>query len=356
MKKTMLFLLVSTILLTTTACGKKAAEVDKDVSGAKTEMDSSAVNTETDADSSATKTATDAESSATKGAETKDAESGATAKGETAEEADNGEEVSDIALSDQRVVASSVAVVEILDALGVPMVGVPTSTYELPASVADAKQIGNPMEPDMEIIASLNPTVIISVSSLSENLKAQFETLGIPGKFMDLTSYDGLKKSILSLGTYFGVKEKAEGIIAGFESKEAAITEKTSGKESPSVLIIFGAGDTFMVATENTYVGDLAKRVGAENVASGLKGSFIPVDMEFLADKNPEYILFLTHANPEESLAAFRKEFENNEAWQNFDAVKNDRVIALDTGYFGMSANLLATAAMEKLTEYLYTE
>jgi iron complex transport system substrate-binding protein len=351
MKKTMLFLLISTILLTMTACGKKAAEANKDIS-----------------DTSAANTVTAGDSSTTKAAETNNTDSASIAKGETAEEtagkttgataaeADNGEEVSDIALSEQRVVASSVAIVEILDALGVPMVGVPTSTYELPASASNAKQIGNPMEPDMEIITSLKPTVIISVSSLSENLKSQFETLGIPGKFMDLSSYDGLKKSILTLGTYFGVKDKAEEVIAGFESKEAAITEKTSGKASPSVLIIFGAGDTFMVATENTYVGDLTKRVGAENVASGLKGSFIPVDLEFLADKNPEYILLLTHANPKDSLSALRKEFKNNEAWQNFDAVKKDKVIALDTGYFGMSANLLATAAMEKLTEYLYTE
>ena len=58
-------------------------------------------------------------------------------------------------LVEENVVASSVAVVQILDALGVPMVGVPTSSYELPQSVADATRIGNPMSPDLEVIASL---------------------------------------------------------------------------------------------------------------------------------------------------------------------------------------------------------
>lgn len=47
------------------------------------------------------------------------------------------------------VVASSVAVVQILDALGVEMAGVPTSSYELPESVKDATRIGNPMAPDI---------------------------------------------------------------------------------------------------------------------------------------------------------------------------------------------------------------
>ena len=71
----------------------------------------------------------------------------------------------------ERVVASSVAVVQILDALGIPMTGVPTSSYGLPESVADAARIGNPMSPDMEVITSLEPDVIVSVDSLSDELK-----------------------------------------------------------------------------------------------------------------------------------------------------------------------------------------
>ena len=111
-----------------------------------------------------------------------------------------------------------------------------------------------------------------------------------------------------------------------------------------------------MVASENTYVGNLVKRVGGENIITDAPADFSPVDMEYLADKNPEYILFMAHANPEESLAAFKEEFETNPAWQNFDAVKNDKVIALETGYFGMSANLLAADAMEKLAGILYEQ
>lgn len=143
---------------------------------------------------------------------------------------------------------------------------------------------------------------------------------------------------------------------AGAEVSDIDLSEHRVVASSVAVLIIFGASNTFMTATEATYVGDLVKRAGGENILTGMQGSFIPVDMEFLADKNPEYILFMAHANPEESLEAFKKEFETNEAWQNFDAVKNDKVIALDTGYFGMSANLLASEAMEKLVGYLYTE
>lgn len=252
------------------------------------------------------------------------------------------------------VVASSVAVVQILDALNIEMAGVPTSSYELPESVANATRIGNPMEPDMEIIASLEPTVVVSVDSLSEDLKSQFETIGAESFFVNLSSYDGLKESITALGERFGVKEEANEIVSDFEERESAIEESIKGKESPSVLIIFGAGSSFMVASEDTYVGDMVKRVGGTNVITDAPAAFSPVDMEYLANENPDYILFMAHANPEESLEAFKSEIETNVAWQSFDAVKNDKVILLETGYFGMSANLQAIDAMEKLVGILY--
>lgn len=254
------------------------------------------------------------------------------------------------------VVASSVAVVQILDALGVEMVGVPTSSYDLPESVDDATRIGNPMSPDIEVVASLEPTVVVSVDSLSDDLKASFESVGAESFFVNLSSYEGLKNSIAELGERFDVKAKADELISGFEAKEADIANAIEGKEAPSVLIIFGASGSFMVASEDTYVGDLVKRVGGVNVITDAPAAFSPVDMEYLASQNPDYILFMAHANPEESLAAFKEEFETNVAWQSFDAVKNDRVIALETGYFGMSANLQAVDAMEKLVDILYGE
>ena len=256
----------------------------------------------------------------------------------------------------ENVIASSVAVVQILDAIGVPMVGVPTSSYELPESVKDAARIGNPMEPDMEIIASLEPTVIVSVDSLSADLQAQFDTLGAESLFVNLSSYDGLKTSVETLGEHFGKAEAAQAVIDAFKEKEENVATAIEGKESPDVLIIFGAGSSFMVASETSYVGDLVKRVGGVNVIQNAPAAFSPVDMEYLASRNPDYILFMAHANPEESLAAFKTEFDSNAAWQNFDAVKENRVIALETGYFGMSANLQAADALEKLVGILYSE
>lgn len=298
---------------------------------------------------------TDATSNATEVVEETN-ETSSTQEDSTVTDSETDTTESSDSVTEERVVASSVAVVQILDALSVPMVGVPTSSYELPESVADATRIGSAMTPDMEVIASLEPTVVVSVDSLSEDLKTQFDSLKIDSEFVNLDSYEGLKAAIKSLGERFGVSEKAEELVASFEARETDIQKSIEGKESPSVLIIFGAGSSFMVASEDSYVGNLASIVGAKNVITDAPSSFSPIDMEYLADQNPDYILFMAHANPEESIEAFNQEIEKNQAWQNFDAVKNENIVALETGYFGMSANLNAVDAMEKLVDILYGE
>lgn len=284
-----------------------------------------------------------------------------TESGDKAEESEQVEAAEQMGTKEEtkeagNVVASSVAIVEILDAMNIPMVGVPTSSYTLPESVADATEIGNPMSPDMEVITSLEPDYIISVNSLEADLGDQFKATGATTYFADLSSYDGLKTTITDLGALFGTEDAASAVIAGLEEKEANVEAEVEGKEAPTVLIIFGAGDSFMAASDSTYVGDLVRLAGGVNVVTDAPSGFSPIDMEYLAEQNPDYILLMAHANPEESLKALQNEFDANEAWQNFDAVTNDRVYALETGYFGMSANLQAGDALEKLVEILYQE
>lgn len=256
--------------------------------------------------------------------------------------------------SENKVVATSVAIVEILDALGVEMVGIPTSSYELPASVKDATKVGNPMSPDMEVIKSLEPTIVFSVATLEATLKESFNAVNIQSEFVNLSSYEGLIDSIKLMGEKTNTKDKADELIKNIEERVNKVAQNKNDGDEITVMIIFGVSGNFQTVTEKSYVGDLVKRAGAKNIIEDAQSGFIPVDIEYLASKNPDYILLMTHANPEESKAAFEKEFSENPVWNNFDAVKNDKVIALDSKYFGMSANLFAPDAMEKLEEIFY--
>ena len=255
----------------------------------------------------------------------------------------NGEEV---------VVATSVAVTEILDKLGVEVSGVPTTSYELPESTKDATEVGSPMNPDLEIIKSLNPTCVVSVDTLGSDFEKQFTENNIPSMFVNLSTVDGLKETIVNLGEKFDKSEKAAEIIAELENKENELNlSKRENKED--ILILFGAPGSVMVSTDNSYVGNLVKIAGGNNIFESESSSFIQVNMEEIIKRNPDKILIMTHAVPEEAKKTVEEEFAKA-TWQQLDAIKNNKVYYLENGYFGMSANLKVIEALDKLGEILY--
>ena len=250
----------------------------------------------------------------------------------------NGEEV---------VVATSVAVTEILDKLGVEVSGVPTTSYELPESTKDATKVGSPMNPDLEIIKSLNPTCVVSVDTLGSDFEKQFTENNIPSMFVNLSTVDGLKETIVNLGEKFDKSEKAAEIIAELENKENELNlSKRENKED--ILILFGATGSVMVSTDNSYVGNLVKIAGGNNIFESESSSFIQVNMEEIIKRNPDKILIMTHAVPEEAKKTVEEEFAKA-TWQQLDAIKNNKVYYLENGYFGMSANLKVIEALDKL-------
>ena len=250
----------------------------------------------------------------------------------------NGEEV---------VVATSVAVTEILDKLGVEVSGVPTTSYELPESTKDATEVGSPMNPDLEIIKSLNPTCVVSVDTLGSDFEKQFTENNIPSMFVNLSTVDGLKETIVNLGEKFDKSEKAVEIIAELENKENELNlSKKENKED--ILILFGAPGSVMVSTDNSYVGNLVKIAGGNNIFESESSSFIQVNMEEIIKRNPDKILIMTHDVPEEAKKTVEEEFAKA-TWQQLDAIKNNKVYYLENGYFGMSANLKVIEALDKL-------
>lgn len=256
----------------------------------------------------------------------------------------------------ENVVATSVAVTQILDKLGVKLKGVPTTSYKLPESTKDAVKVGNPMNPDLEIIKSLKPSVVVSVDTLGEDYKNIFKDNNIPSEFVTLTSLDGLKNSITKLSDRFSKKAEGEKILKDLENKEKEMKKLSDGKSKKKVMIVFSAPGSMMVASPKSYVGDLVKISGGENVVKEDKLPFYTYNNEEITKLKPDLVLVMTHGNPEEAKNLAKEKFKNDLTWKNIKAIKNGKVTYLDSEYFGMSANLNVMEALNTLGKILYGE
>ena len=256
-----------------------------------------------------------------------------------------------------RIIATSPSAAEICDRLELDLVGVCSSSVsELPKRYEETEEVGTAMAPDMEIVASLDPDWILSPATLQADLQPKYEAIDTDWAFLNLRSVQGMYRSIQELGEIFGKEEQAQAMVDEFTEFYEGYKDRNAGKEAPKVLILMGLPGSYIIATENSYVGSLVELAGGENVYAGTDQEFLTVNTEDMKTKEPDVVLRAAHALPDQIVEMFNEEFATDDIWQHFEAVENGRVYDLTYEYFGMSADFDYPEALEELQPMLYPE
>ncbi len=257
----------------------------------------------------------------------------------------------------ERIITTSVPLTEMLHLLDVMPVGVPTSTNPIPAEFDAVERIGSPMQPDLEVVANLEPDLILGAETLRSTLEEVLADFKLAPTYLPTESFDHLKLSFKVLGTYFNKKEEMDEKLASILEKENELIEQAKGKEMPSVLLMIGTSDSFMVMSERTYLGSLVKKLGADNIATSVldvKETFAPANMEDIVVADPDVILVLASGDHGASEDMFKKEVESNDTWTKLSAYKNDKIEILDYDVFGVTSILNVEDALTQISTYFY--
>ncbi|MCH4891042.1 hypothetical protein EZV73_25920 [Acidaminobacter sp. JC074] len=267
------------------------------------------------------------------------------------------EEVNEMTEEVPVVVAGTVSITNALYAVGVEIAAVPETSHEIPEDLLDLPRIGMSMTPDIEIVKSLEADYFFTNGMLKESLDASFTEQGIPVEYINMSTYDDVIETLTYFGEIFDKTENAESVIAEIRSYENQAKEIYEGKEAKTVAVIFGTPGSFMLTTSSAFTGELIGKVGAINVTDDMPGSmapYIPFSLETLAEKDPDVILRLTHASPEESRKMFDEEFANNSFYSSLKAVKEGQVYDLDNNYFGVAATVKCGESLLEMAKLIY--
>lgn len=259
---------------------------------------------------------------------------------------------------DLRLVATSPATADICDRLELDLVGVCSSTLStIPERYKESTQVGTAMSPDLEILKSLNPDYVLSPSSLQNDLQPKYASINVNSIFLNLKSVEGMYASIEGLGGKFNRQAQAQALIDEYEAFMEEYRSRNEGKESPRVLVLMGLPGSYIVATDNSYVGSLVRLAGGTNVyGDGGGQEFLNANTEDMQTKDPDIILRAAHALPDDVVEMFKEEFETNDIWKHFRAVQEGRVYDLSYDKFGMSAKFNYPEALDELQPLLYGE
>lgn len=257
----------------------------------------------------------------------------------------------------ENIVTTSVPLTEMLHLLGITPVGVPTSTNPIPSDFDSITKIGSPMSPDLEVISSLQSDLIIGASSLQSSLDQALQGMNLPTAYLPTDSYEDLKLSFKVLGTYFAKEEKMNDVLQRIVAKEKELEAQAQGKELPSVMLVIGTSDSFMVMNDKSYLGSLVERLGADNIAKSVlkaDSTYSPMNLEDIVVADPDIVFVLASGDHGANEDKFKQEIEKNSAWQQLSAYKNNKIYVLDYSTFGVTSITNVETALTTIADYFY--
>lgn len=228
----------------------------------------------------------------------------------------------------KRIVSVSTQITEIVCDLGcMDRLIARTDFCEYPTEVTKIKSIGGVSNPNIEMIISLNPDVVITSSMMPRKLFTLLENAGLPVmSFKESNKIEGMYKVIDILGKLLQREKQADSIINDCK-RRLQITKHTCDSiqnakhiSKPKVYYVvgYGASGDFS-AGKNTYIDEMFALAGADNIAKeSINWTFTK---EQLFKNEPDYI-FIRKADVEK--------FCNLSPYNKLKAVKEHRVIGID--------------------------
>ena len=231
-----------------------------------------------------------------------------------------------------RIVSLSPTHTEMLYAIGAGEQVVAVDEYS--NFPAEAVALGTKLsgyEPNVESIAGYEPDLVV-ISYDPGNLVEQLNALDIPVYIGNgASSLEQAYEQIEQLGALTGHLDVAVQLTsqmkADIDAAVAASSESVTTAGEP-ISYFYELDNTYYTVTSNTFVGQIFKMFGLENIADGVEeGNDYPqLSSEVIVSSNPTMIFLADTkccAQTPETVAV-------REGWQKMDAVVNKSIVQLD--------------------------
>lgn len=225
----------------------------------------------------------------------------------------------------------------------------------------DAVKLGGAHSPSFEALLSANPDFVIASASTAADveMKDQLENAGITVAYFDVDNFDDYLKMLdvctditgrkdLYKQNGLDVKEKIEEIKADFSAQNLPENERS--------VLILRASSGFVKAkgSEGTILGEMLADLGCTNIADSDKSLLENLSVESVIRSEPYRIFVVTMGNDTDAaLDNLKRMIEENPAWGQLGAVKENRLHIMERRLFNIKPNAEWAVAYEKIAKIL---
>lgn len=237
-----------------------------------------------------------------------------------------------------RVVSLIPATTEILFALGAGDRVVGRTHWDgWPPEVTLVADMGNGIQPSIETVISARPDlVVLYAGGDNRAAAAALRAAGIDVISLRIDRIAEFERATLLLGEMLGETTRAQTVVDSVRSTLARVRTATAARARPSVFMI--AWETpLMTIGAGSFLTELVEIAGGQNIFGDLEGPSPQVSFEEVLRRDPQFIL----GRPETAgtLSA-------QERWRQLPAVREGRVLVMDTTLVGRPGVRLGEAAV----------
>ena len=224
-----------------------------------------------------------------------------------------------------RIVSLAPGLTEMLYAAGAGerLVGaVEFSDY--PAAARALPRVGNSAAVDAERIAALRPDLVLAwPHGAGARQVDQLRRLGLPVFVSDPRNLDDIAQALETLGRLAGSEAAARAAARDYRQKLVRLRADHTNAPVLRVFVQIWASP-LMTVNDRHLIADVLRTCGARNVFGEATQLAPTVTPEAVIAANPEVILVVAKS------ADAQKAFETWRKWPRLDAVRRDRLIAVD--------------------------
>lgn len=230
----------------------------------------------------------------------------------------------------KRVVVLELSFLDAVRNLGITPVGIADDNKKdmikkLVASSIDYTSVGTRSEPNLEVISSLKPDLIIADAERHKNIYKQLKQIAptIELKSREAT-YDETIDSFTTIAKALNKEDEGKEKLAEHKKVINDLKAELPKDENRNIVLGVARADSFQLHTSSSYDGEIFKMLGFTHAVKS-DNAYQEVSLEQLSKIDPD-ILFIS-ANEGKTIV---DEWKTNPLWKNLKAVKNGQVYDAD--------------------------
>ena len=194
--------------------------------------------------------------------------------------------------------------------------------------------IGDFADPNMEVVASLDPDLILATGGVQDPTIGTLRDLGYKVLVLNPSTINGVMQNIELVGNATGKTAEAAALIADINSRINAVVDKVASAEStPTVYYeVWYDPTSLWTAGSKAWQNELIEKAGGVNIFADQDLEYFQSSAEAVIERNPDIILL-----PAEGMG-FGEPFwgsldavKARPGWDTIGAVQNDGLVEVDS-------------------------